>query len=214
MVNFALARSEPEHASVACNTVTVTDSSLHRYDNISTNSMEVIRSVDPRNNFLRCLSVYICYVLIVVARDGTSNNLDNTLNKMQNPKIKLTPLRSYLIEKYRLLSRKPTEYGRRDPSRWPRGTLYPHKLAITSPKSGGRSVGIVRSRTQTMEFSFFFFWSRALLEKLPVLQLHKNLPTFCGTWRFSTMFKSPPLVPILTQINQSISFNLLLWDSF
>jgi hypothetical protein len=30
---------------------------------------------------------------------------------------------------------------------------YPQKLAITSPTSGGRSVGIVRSRTQTMEFS-------------------------------------------------------------
>jgi hypothetical protein len=27
-------------------------------------------------------------------------------------------------------------------------------LAITSPTSGGRSVGIVRSQTQTMEFSF------------------------------------------------------------
>jgi hypothetical protein len=34
------------------------------------------------------------------------------------------------------------EYGRRDPQ----------KLPITSPTSGGRSVGIVRSRTQTMEF--------------------------------------------------------------
>jgi hypothetical protein len=34
---------------------------------------------------------------------------------------------------------------------------YPHKLAIASPTSGGRSVGIVRSRTQTMEFSFSFF---------------------------------------------------------
>jgi hypothetical protein len=45
------------------------------------------------------------------------------------------------------------EYGRRDPSRWPRGTFYLQKLAITSPTSGGRSVGIVRSRTQTMEFS-------------------------------------------------------------
>jgi hypothetical protein len=43
-------------------------------------------------------------------------------------------------------------YGRRDPSRWPRGTLYPHKLAITLPTSGSRSVGIVRSWTQTMEF--------------------------------------------------------------
>jgi hypothetical protein len=33
----------------------------------------------------------------------------------------------------------------------------PQKLAITSPTSDGRSVGIVRSRTQTMEFSFFSF---------------------------------------------------------
>jgi hypothetical protein len=48
------------------------------------------------------------------------------------------------------------EYGRRDPSRWPRGTLYPQKLAMTSPTSGGRSVGIVRSRTQTMEFVLVF----------------------------------------------------------
>jgi hypothetical protein len=46
------------------------------------------------------------------------------------------------------------EYGSRDPSRWPRHTLYPQKLALTSPTSGGRSVGIVRSLTQTTEFSF------------------------------------------------------------
>jgi hypothetical protein len=44
-------------------------------------------------------------------------------------------------------------YGRRNPSRWPRGTLYPQKLALTSPTSGGRSVGTVRSWTQAMEFS-------------------------------------------------------------
>jgi hypothetical protein len=35
-------------------------------------------------------------------------------------------------------------------------------LALTSPTSGGRSVGIVRSRTQTMEF-FFFFSSHLIL---------------------------------------------------
>jgi hypothetical protein len=45
------------------------------------------------------------------------------------------------------------EYGRRDPSRWPRGTLYPQKLALTSPTSGGRTVGIVRLWTQATEFS-------------------------------------------------------------
>jgi hypothetical protein len=46
------------------------------------------------------------------------------------------------------------EYGHRDNSRWPRGTLYPQKSALTSPTSGGRSVGIVCSQTQAMEFSF------------------------------------------------------------
>jgi hypothetical protein len=49
------------------------------------------------------------------------------------------------------------EYGRRDSSRWSCGTLYPQKLAITLPINGGRSVSIVRSRTQTMEFFCFFF---------------------------------------------------------
>jgi hypothetical protein len=34
----------------------------------------------------------------------------------------------------------------------------PQKLALTSPTSGGRSVGIVGSRTQATEFSFFFFF--------------------------------------------------------
>jgi hypothetical protein len=37
--------------------------------------------------------------------------------------------------------------GRRDSSRWPRGTLFPQKLARTSLTSGGLSVGIVLSRT-------------------------------------------------------------------
>jgi hypothetical protein len=46
------------------------------------------------------------------------------------------------------------DYGRKDPSRWPRGSLYPQKLALASRTSGGRSVGIVRSRTQATEFSF------------------------------------------------------------
>jgi hypothetical protein len=43
------------------------------------------------------------------------------------------------------------EYGRRDLSRWPRGTLYPQKFALTSTTSGGRSVGIVCSRTKATE---------------------------------------------------------------
>jgi hypothetical protein len=41
-----------------------------------------------------------------------------------------------------------------NPLCWPRDTLYPQNLAITSPTSGSRSVGIVRSRTKATEFSF------------------------------------------------------------
>jgi hypothetical protein len=33
--------------------------------------------------------------------------------------------------------------------------LYPQTLALTSPTSGDRSVGIVRSQTQATEFGFF-----------------------------------------------------------
>jgi hypothetical protein len=46
------------------------------------------------------------------------------------------------------------EYGRRDPLCRPRETLYTQKVALTSPTSGGRSVGIVRSRPKAMEFFF------------------------------------------------------------
>jgi hypothetical protein len=37
------------------------------------------------------------------------------------------------------------EYDRKDPSHWPRDTLYPENLTLTSPTNGGRLVGIVRS---------------------------------------------------------------------
>jgi hypothetical protein len=47
------------------------------------------------------------------------------------------------------------EYGRGDPLCRPRDNVNPQNLALTSPTSGGRSVGIVHSRTQTMEFVLF-----------------------------------------------------------
>jgi hypothetical protein len=46
------------------------------------------------------------------------------------------------------LTKCPSEYGRRDPPRLPRGALYPQKLALTLPTSGGSSVCIFRSRTK------------------------------------------------------------------
>jgi hypothetical protein len=48
------------------------------------------------------------------------------------------------------------EYGRRDPSRWPLGSLCPQKLALSSPTSGHRLVCILRLRTQATDFSLVF----------------------------------------------------------
>jgi hypothetical protein len=50
-----------------------------------------------------------------------------------------------------IISLESREYGRRDPSRQPRGTPYPQKLALTSPTSGGLSDGVVRLRTKATE---------------------------------------------------------------
>jgi hypothetical protein len=72
------------------------------------------------------------------------------------------------------------EYGHREPSRWPRGTLYPQKLALTSPTSGGRSVGIVRSRTEVTEIFFF----------LP------KLVNFCNILLLSTHASQAPITPL------------------
>jgi hypothetical protein len=50
------------------------------------------------------------------------------------------------------------KYGLRHPSRWPRDTLYPQELILTSLKSGGRSVHIFCSRTQATEFIYIYTW--------------------------------------------------------
>jgi hypothetical protein len=49
-----------------------------------------------------------------------------------------------LGRKSSVFSLESREYGRMDQTRWPRKTLYSQKLALTSPTSGGLSVGIVR----------------------------------------------------------------------
>ena len=52
-------------------------------------------------------------------------------------------------------------------------------MALTSPTGGGRSVGIVRSRTKATEFFFILtLWSGFLLEKLTGLQLVKKFPAY------------------------------------
>ena len=47
--------------------------------------------------------------------------------------------------------------GRGDPLRWPRDTLLSAKVGTNFADGGGRSVGIVRSRTKTTEFFYFYF---------------------------------------------------------
>jgi hypothetical protein len=61
--------------------------------------------------------------------------------------------RMFILHTYGLENR---EYGRRGSdalTTW--HLLFPKKLVLTSPTSGSRSVGIVRTRTQATEFSFF-----------------------------------------------------------
>jgi hypothetical protein len=79
---------------------------------------------------------------------------------------------------------KSREYGRGDPLRWPRDTLYP-QLVLTSPTSGCRSVGIVRSRTQATEFVLFVRipkWERTERRLEPSSFLHTRRPTCCSPY--------------------------------
>ena len=50
--------------------------------------------------------------------------------------------------------------------------LYPQKLALTSPTGGGRSVGIIRSRTKATEFSFSFKYTihKSAVKQLEILK--------------------------------------------
>jgi hypothetical protein len=71
------------------------------------------------------------------------------------------------------------EYGRREPSRSPRGTLSPQKLALTSPTSG-RSLGRCSSLTDSghgVRFvSYVFYVSPAFICKLHIQTYIASLP--------------------------------------
>ena len=47
--------------------------------------------------------------------------------------------------------------------------LYPQKLALTSPTGGGRSVGVVRSRTKATEFSIISVLPPVPMDGRPVV---------------------------------------------
>jgi hypothetical protein len=95
------------------------------------------------------------------------------------------------------------EHDPRDPSRWSRGSLYSQTLALSLPTSGGRSVGIVRSRTKATEFTLVFFIWDAFSNCM--LCGHVNTCCWCvlrpmrcfvwtlstsNVWSFSTMLNT------------------------
>jgi len=57
-------------------------------------------------------------------------------------------------------------------------SLYPQKLALTSPTGGGRSVGTVRSRTKATEFSF------SLVYVCPSVRMGRIFVKFCSGYFF------------------------------
>jgi hypothetical protein len=59
------------------------------------------------------------------------------------------------MEKLRLKVQKTEINGRGGPMHGSRGTLYLEKLALTSSRSGGRSVGIVSLLTKATEFKVY-----------------------------------------------------------
>jgi hypothetical protein len=88
-------------------------------------------------------------------------------------------------------------YGRKDPSRCPRDTLYPQKLALTSPTSDGRSIGIVHSRAKAKQLLFKVIPVRGrecclcstIVSFFPLLWLHRvTLPLNSqGAWGWKTV---------------------------
>jgi hypothetical protein len=83
----------------------------------------------------------------------------------------------YLKENVAAPVQKTEINGRGYSLRWQRDTVYPLKLASTSSRSGGHSVGVVRLRTKATEF-VFFCKSASLL-----LKLRRAPETVWAIWR-------------------------------
>jgi hypothetical protein len=111
------------------------------------------------------------------------------------------------------------EYGLGDPLRWARGTLYPQKVALNSPTSGGRSVGMVRSRNEATEFTFFYtVWccqwkqpknKQACVTAGWVITLKRlSLGRWLSVrWRVKYCIRDPPYCPCDTPLSPKIGTN-------
>jgi hypothetical protein len=78
--------------------------------------------------------------------------------------------------------------------------LYPQKLALTSPTGGGRSVGIVHSRTKAMEFSLVGF----IIKKFVTMHrnVKKSMPPHVSTNRVAILSEVHSKVYITNFMNQ------------
>jgi hypothetical protein len=77
-----------------------------------------------------------------------------------------------------------------------RQPLYPQKLALTSPTSGVCSVGIVRSRTEAMEFSFSFlatYWLNSCILHSAVHNLTRDVTIQHSALRCSASLENLPV---------------------
>jgi hypothetical protein len=96
---------------------------------------------------------------------------------------------------------------RGDPLRWPRDTLYPQKLALTSPTSGGRSVGIVRLRTKGHGvYLFIYLFITAWTSVLDKIMYRYATVVFVGCWT-TWWFRKVYLVFILLTITYGSVWN-------
>jgi hypothetical protein len=95
--------------------------------------------------------------------------------------------------------------------RWPRNTLYQQRLALTSPTSGGRSVGVVRLRTTATEFSLFWSYylyniSRPPLQAGSGVCAFEQLQIFSGLCFFNILQASLKLLHGSVQIFKTREF--------
>jgi hypothetical protein len=85
------------------------------------------------------------------------------------------------------------EYVRGGPLRWPRNNLYPQKLALTSPTSGGRSVGRVLLLTKATEFFCFVAW-----------RCRSGVETYSATFLIYICFSDSNILVNYDELNKSV----------
>jgi hypothetical protein len=84
------------------------------------------------------------------------------------------------------------EYGRRDPSSWPRGTLYLQKLVLTFLTSAVRSVGIFHSRTKVRGVCFLFTLMKCFLNSVLVTYWSRDIAVGVRTgYSWTTQLRFP-----------------------